>query len=48
MSALPHPARVADANDTDALETREWLDALVAVIQSEGAERAALAARAGE
>src|SRR6185369_16315680 len=27
------------ANDADALETREWVDALSAVIQAEGAER---------
>jgi pyruvate dehydrogenase E1 component len=37
MSAVPQqPA----ANDPDSLETREWLDALEAVIEREGAERA--------
>jgi pyruvate dehydrogenase E1 component len=37
MSAVPQqPA----ANDPDALETQEWLDALEAVIEREGAERA--------
>lgn len=41
MSALPDnlPADSA-ANDADAGETREWLDALSAVIGSEGADRA--------
>ncbi len=39
MSALPEfPARAA--NDTDAQETREWLEALSAVIAAEGPERA--------
>src|SRR6059036_923803 len=37
MSAVPQfPA----ANDPDALETQEWLDALEAVLEREGAERA--------
>src|SRR5438046_4737071 len=37
MSAVPHqPA----ANDPDSLETQEWLDALEAVLEREGAERA--------
>jgi len=37
MSAVPQqPA----ANDSDALETREWLDALEAVLEREGPERA--------
>src|SRR5215467_4492707 len=37
MSALPEfPA----ANDSDALETQEWLDALEAVLEREGPERA--------
>ena len=37
MSALPQsPA----ANDPDSSETQEWLDALEAVIEREGAERA--------
>ncbi|GAP35705.1 pyruvate dehydrogenase (acetyl-transferring), homodimeric type [Piscinibacter sakaiensis] len=43
MSALPdslHAFAGAAANDADAQETREWLDALAAVIQSEGGERA--------
>ena len=35
--ALPSPTA---AQDSDALETREWLDALSAVIQAEGPERA--------
>ncbi len=37
MSALPE---IAAANDPDALETREWLDALEAVLEREGPERA--------
>src|SRR6187402_381791 len=41
MSALPEPSVGAAANDdTDAGETREWLDALSAVIASEGGDRA--------
>ncbi len=40
MSALPESVRVSAADDSDALETREWLDALTAVIQSEGPDRA--------
>jgi pyruvate dehydrogenase E1 component len=40
MSALPLPFLSAAANDPDAQETREWLEALAAVIQSEGPERA--------
>ncbi|MDE2371036.1 MAG: pyruvate dehydrogenase (acetyl-transferring), homodimeric type [Burkholderiales bacterium] len=40
MSAMPEPSRAAAAPDTDAQETREWLDALEAVIGSEGPERA--------
>ena len=37
MAAVPQfPA----ANDPDALETQEWLDALEAVLEREGAERA--------
>jgi len=40
MSALPDSVRDAAGNDSDAQETREWLDALAAVIQSEGPERA--------
>ncbi len=37
MSAIPSQTA---ANDPDALETREWLDALDAVIEREGPERA--------
>ena len=40
MSAIPESLPAAAANDADALETREWLDALSAVVQSEGTERA--------
>ena len=44
MSALPESFPGAVANDapadTDAQETREWLDALTAVIEAEGADRA--------
>ena len=40
MSALPESFLGAAANDTDAQETREWLDALSAVIGAEGGERA--------
>ena len=40
MSALPEPHAAAAANDSDAQETREWLDALSAVIAHEGPERA--------
>ncbi len=40
MSAVPEPQRPVAAHDTDAQETREWLDALDAVIDSEGRERA--------
>jgi pyruvate dehydrogenase E1 component len=36
MSAIPHVA----ANDDDAFETREWLDALESVLERAGAERA--------
>ncbi len=38
MSAMPEP--FADAPDPDEQETREWLDALSAVIATEGTERA--------
>src|SRR5712692_5960879 len=37
MSALPE---FSAANDPDALETQEWLDALAAVLEREGPERA--------
>jgi pyruvate dehydrogenase E1 component len=40
MSAMPESVLGAAANDTDAQETREWLDALSAVIAAEGPERA--------
>jgi len=40
MSAQPQAFPGAAANDTDANETREWLDALSAVIGEEGGERA--------
>ena len=40
MSAMPEYAFGAAANDADAQETREWLDALSAVIAAEGGERA--------
>ncbi len=39
MSAMPDSFLGAAANDADPLETREWLDALTAVIQTEGPER---------
>jgi len=37
MSAVP---RIPAANDPDALETQEWLDALEAVVEREGPQRA--------
>src|SRR5512147_3091274 len=40
MSAVPDSFLGAAANDADAQETREWLDALSAVIGTEGGERA--------
>ncbi len=43
MAALPDPlqsAKPADVQDSDPGETREWLDALTAVIEREGPERA--------
>jgi pyruvate dehydrogenase E1 component len=39
MSAQPDNLFGSAANDADAQETREWIDALSAVIQSEGRER---------
>ena len=39
MSAQPDHLFGSAANDPDAQETREWLDALSAVIASEGRER---------
>ncbi len=40
MSAIPNIPAAAAANDADALETQEWLDALDAVLEREGAYRA--------
>ncbi|MEL4181349.1 pyruvate dehydrogenase (acetyl-transferring), homodimeric type [Roseateles sp. PN1] len=40
MSAQPQSFLGAAATDTDSLETKEWLDALSAVIGEEGGERA--------
>ena len=40
MSAVPESFLGAAANDADAQETREWLDALSAVIGAEGGDRA--------
>ncbi|UUX94019.1 pyruvate dehydrogenase (acetyl-transferring), homodimeric type [Aquabacterium sp. J223] len=40
MSALPQSFAGAAANDTDAQETREWLDALSGLIAAEGPDRA--------
>jgi len=40
MSANPEKQFGTAANDADSQETREWMDALSAVIQSEGPERA--------
>ena len=40
MSAMPDALPSQAANDTDAQETREWLDALSAVIANEGPNRA--------
>ena len=40
MSAVPQSFLGAAANDTDAQETREWLEALDAVIANEGPDRA--------
>src|SRR6218665_1480806 len=40
MSAMPESFLGTAANDADAQETREWLDALSAVIGVEGPERA--------
>jgi pyruvate dehydrogenase E1 component len=39
MSAQPEHLFGAAANDADAQETREWIDALSAVIANEGRER---------
>lgn len=40
MSAMPEAFLGAAANDADSQETREWLDALSAVIEAEGGDRA--------
>ena len=40
MSAVPTGAASASTLDLDSQETREWMDALSAVIESEGPERA--------
>ena len=40
MSALPQNPMGPGANDADNQETREWMDALAAVIEQEGPERA--------
>jgi pyruvate dehydrogenase E1 component len=40
MSAQPNDLRTFAANDVDTQETREWMDALSAVINAEGPERA--------
>ena len=36
----PQAAQIQAANDVDSLETQEWLDALEAVLDREGPERA--------
>ncbi len=40
MSAVPSKLHALAAPDADEVETREWLDALAALIQAEGRERA--------
>src|SRR5471032_2488400 len=40
MSAVPKPILSGPADDADFEETKEWLDALAAVIEREGPERA--------
>src|SRR5690606_3011678 len=40
MSAVPEIPAGPAANDPDALETQEWLDALESVLEQEGPERA--------
>ena len=40
MSANPESQFGSAANDPDSQETREWMDALSAVIETEGRERA--------
>ena len=39
MSAMPQPIADAAASDTDAQETREWIEALSALIAAEGPDR---------
>jgi len=40
MAAQPEPIPAARPDDSDPIETQEWLDALTAVIEREGPERA--------
>ena len=41
MAINPHdPNQVQHLQETDPLETQEWLDALASVIENEGTERA--------
>ena len=40
MSVAPEHLQTFASNDSDSQETREWMDALSAVIASEGPERA--------
>jgi pyruvate dehydrogenase E1 component len=40
MSSFGHAGALAAANDEDTLETQEWLEALAAVLDREGPERA--------
>ena len=40
MAAQPEPSPAARPDDSDPIETQEWLDALTAVIEREGPERA--------
>ena len=40
MSSLEKINTVVDESDIDAVETQEWLDALEAVLEKEGPERA--------
>jgi len=40
LEAHPLPANLSQQDDLDPAETREWLDALEAVIEAEGSERA--------
>ena len=47
MSAVPNSPFGSAANDGDSQETREWMDALSAVIQAEGANPFVTAFRSG-